>query len=526
MNSLRTPCTSLSILFILGTPHFTRGEFIPVPLAARSFNQDLIIERTAPPPLLPVTTASMESGLTNTGLAWYERGYNAAWPASGLPLAGSTVTSDFLTDHEYRFAPDYKTNNVVLIDADLRKGSLTLAEPAAYAKLSFLVSGATGGSLVSPVQVTLWHQNGASQLGTLACPDWMDTARPPALSSFGRVDVGEFTFSSVNRAVPALFALDLAVAESNSPLTRIDFQYLAGTEHSAIFAVSGSPEGNGFVNAIKVSGYNADMIVEASATRRGALSGATTATLESGTGNWGYAWYEQGYYPLIPEGGLPAPSSVLASLSAPDHAYRMPANYSENNAVLLDSAGASAVLAPASPAPYTALSFLGASGQGPAAISCLVAHADGTSETNCFTLPDWLSSEPAAFRLHERVSLGSRGVERLHDSALFGADIKLTNSVSPVAWVGLSLTQGSADTHAAIFALSGAPPGSAPSRPILGLKLSPDGLLKLTSSAPGRLQSSPTLSPAAIWQDEGLISSELLLPGAGGQSRFYRVVSP
>lgn len=508
---------------LLLAPAWSNAGFTPLPLLPASFNQDIIVEQGAPPPLLPVTTASMETGVTNTGFSWYERGYNADWPATGLAPANSTVVSDLSTEIEYRLAPSYKTNNVILIDSDQRTGTFELVNPVACARLSFLATSSFGKCTL---QITLHHQNGAVQEGTLVCPDWLDGARPAAAVPHGRVDVTGFTFSSVNQNLPALFGLDFSVSESKSPLKSIDFRYTTGTARAAIFAVSGSPETEGLISALEVTGYNADVVVEASAPRRSFLAGATTATLENGEGNWGYAWYERGYYPPLPESGLPAPASLLTNATAPDHSYQMPPSYSANNAILLDAETRSSRVTLTSPTPCASLSFLGGAGHGPATVECLVYHADGTRETNWFSLPDWLSGEPAALGMQQRLSLDFRVVDRLHPTGLFAADITLANQLSPVTLLDLTLRSGGSDTHAAILALSAASASEPDVRPLLSLVAAPGGALRLRTTKPGRLESTTTLSVDAVWQNEGPISSDVLVPAATNRLKFYRVVTP
>src|SRR6516162_4238056 len=92
------------------------ADFVPIPLTPGSFNHDLVVERGAPPPLVPVTTASMDTGTNNTGFSFYEAGYNLAAGSTGLPAAGSTFTSQ-IGDHDYQLAPTYRSNNAVLIDS-------------------------------------------------------------------------------------------------------------------------------------------------------------------------------------------------------------------------------------------------------------------------------------------------------------------------------------------------------------------------------------------------------------------------
>ncbi len=49
-----------------------RADFAPIPLTSGSFNQDVIVENTAPAPVIAggYTTASMDSGIANNGTSW------------------------------------------------------------------------------------------------------------------------------------------------------------------------------------------------------------------------------------------------------------------------------------------------------------------------------------------------------------------------------------------------------------------------------------------------------------------------
>ena len=165
-----------------------RADFVPIPLTTDSFNHDIVVEKTAPPPLMPATTASMDAGTANSGYSWYERGYNSLWTTTGLPIAGSTFSSD-IAAHDYLLAPNYKSNNAVLIDATLTNTTLTLTTPGAYAHLSFF---ATAGHGPGVVQFTIHHQNATVETGTFTCPDWLSFAAE-AYTASGRVDVNSFT---------------------------------------------------------------------------------------------------------------------------------------------------------------------------------------------------------------------------------------------------------------------------------------------------------------------------------------------
>src|SRR6478609_9103148 len=110
---------SLATALALGASSAAGAGFTPIPLNSSSYNQDVVIERTAPPPPIPLTTASMDNGTANTAFGWYEQGFNTDNPDTGLPAAGSTITSETFSDHTYTLASSYTNNNAVLVDSTL-----------------------------------------------------------------------------------------------------------------------------------------------------------------------------------------------------------------------------------------------------------------------------------------------------------------------------------------------------------------------------------------------------------------------
>jgi hypothetical protein len=54
-----------------------RAGFVAMALTPGSFNQDVVVEKTAPAPVIAggYTTASMDNGIGNTANSWYEAGY-------------------------------------------------------------------------------------------------------------------------------------------------------------------------------------------------------------------------------------------------------------------------------------------------------------------------------------------------------------------------------------------------------------------------------------------------------------------
>ena len=502
----------------------THADFIPIPLTGDSFNQDVVVEKTAPPPLMPATTASMDGGTANTNFSWYERGYNADWTSTGLPAAGSTFTSSTFGDYSYQMAPNYKTNNAILIDNALTSAVLVLAAPAAYARLSFLAAAGNGPGTV---QFTVHYQNGATQTGTFTCPDWLSSASQ-SYTANGRVDVSAFIFSGVNANQPALFDRQVMLSNTNSPVIRIDFAYSGGAAHNAIFAVSGSPTQVDPFTPIVVSGFNADLVVESTAARREALIGATTASMEGGVLNANRTWYEKGYYPLSPASGLPAAGSIITNSAAPDHRYALAASYTANNAAMVDSDFPDASLTPTTPSAYAVLSFLCAAGHGPVTNDCVIYHANGFSETNALIIPNWFDGIPSAFIAGGDLNLNIRAVDSVgaNNPRLYSVDVPLANTASPVTNVSLTFKSGPANSHAAIFAISGSSSQSSGTKPILSILRISGGSLRISTTQPGTLQSTTALKGTnTIWQVEGPISSTITIaPAPGVAAKFYRVL--
>jgi hypothetical protein len=118
---VRLRASLLAIVCLLAFSWWAMADFLPIPLRPDTFTHDVVIERTAPPPLVPVTSAGMDTGTNNTGYGWYERGYNLDYITTGLPAAGSIYTSELNMDYSFLFAPSYKSNNAVLIDSTLPK---------------------------------------------------------------------------------------------------------------------------------------------------------------------------------------------------------------------------------------------------------------------------------------------------------------------------------------------------------------------------------------------------------------------
>jgi len=424
----------------------------PIPLAIASYNRDLIVENTAPPPPLAgaYTSASMDGGTGNTGKSWYEVGYNATAPTTGIPTAGSTFTSASFGDHQYRMAASYAANNALLLDSSVTAGTLLFSSPAAFTKLSFLI--AAGGGAGS-VRAVIYHQNGISETNILAVPDWFNGSNP-AFSGKGRVDVQSFTFDNVGSSNPRFYGVDPTLANVASPVTQVVFTYISGGHHG-IFAVSGST--GGAFAPVAVTGYTHDLVVEAGAAKYAALPGRTTATMENGTANTGMTWFEVGALPHAPNLGLPHAGSAHTNFFHPNRRYLMAPSYTVNNALLLSAGVPAGNLVPASPAPLSALSFLTAAYRGPVTINCVLRHADGTLQTRAFVSPDWSNQAPSAIVANGRVnvSTGIYDAVAANNPRLYAIDMPVTNAGSPLTNIALTFGSGASGANAVILAVSG-----------------------------------------------------------------------
>src|SRR5262245_47018256 len=127
-------------LTILSFSGIVRADFNPIAINPLSYNHDVVVESAAPRVMSDAVTATMDAGTNKTGNTWFEVGY---WPGqtNGLPAQNTLVTNATL-DHVWRMAPDYHTNNVVLIGHNgggqtplIVSGTLTLTTPTAYSAL-------------------------------------------------------------------------------------------------------------------------------------------------------------------------------------------------------------------------------------------------------------------------------------------------------------------------------------------------------------------------------------------------------
>ncbi|MFO1513149.1 MAG: immunoglobulin domain-containing protein [Verrucomicrobiota bacterium] len=488
------------------------ADFAPIVLNQSSFNQDVVVESTAPRSLNDAVNATMDGGTNKSGNTWFEVGYYPGH-TNGVPAQNSLI-SNSTADHTWRMAPDYHVNNVIMVGHNgggqtplAAPGTLTLTTPATFTALSLLTSSGNGPVLVG---YRIHYADTTTEEGTFNSINWFD---PPTavFNAAGRLSVSGGGLQNID-ANPACraFQADIPLGNSSVNVTSIDFYYAGSGANgntnnngrAVIFAVSGSTD-NVTYSPVAVTGYNYDVVVEADGpkTTGTGLAAASTLTnnitvsMDGGTSKSGSVWYEKGYYAAFPNTGIPAAGSSVTSAWYSAR-YVMPSSYVGNCAVFLAQNVSNANISFSAPASYGALSFLCATANGDTTVPCILNFQDGSSETNAVFIPDWFNRAlPWSYLSFGRVAAIGNFVNNSFDQfvdpfatpypfsfdfrglalppgRLFDAVINVTNTASAITNIALNFTNGAASTRTiSIFAVSGAPVGAVP--PVFGANGSP-----------------------------------------------------
>jgi len=208
-------------------------------------------------------SASMDGGASKGGSTWFEKGYYTAAPNTGIPAAGSSVTSAWYSAR-YIMPSSYVGNCAAFVASNATTANISFVTPAAYGALSFLGATANGDTFVRAI---VQFDDGSSETNTLFVPDWFNRALPWTYSSFGRVAptsrsvnntapefINPFVFPSpydgadvrVTPPGPRLFDAVINVTNTASAITNVALNFTNGisTRTISIFAVSGAPVGN------------------------------------------------------------------------------------------------------------------------------------------------------------------------------------------------------------------------------------------------------------------------------------------
>ena len=426
------------------------------PVAVTGFNRDMIVEAAAPKSgFTPTVSVTLDGGPNLNGAMFYETGLFGY--TDGLPHPGANVV---FGNHTWTMPSSYTANNCLFLGnyTGLTTGTLNLSGSTAYTGLSFLTTAGGGAGIAS---VTVTHVGGGTEtFSSVSSLDWGSSASS--------------VFTVGNRINPVglgrgvtfyLHSADIVLADTVNAVTSIAFTYVSGGR-SVTYAVAGQTTAGGSYSPVAVTGFNADSVVEAVPGGPATLYTATTASMDGGTNNNGNTWYERGYYPTFPNTGLPPAGSTITSSSLADHRYQMPASYTANNAIYVDSSHTNANLTIVSPQTLSALSFLSATANGWVSNACIMQYQDGTSETNYFVSLDWFNGSPFAFNANGRVNLNSRQLNNINNNnpRLYEAQFPLGNPGSQVTNVVMKFLSAASPTtgRMVVFAVSGTAGAVAP----------------------------------------------------------------
>jgi len=185
--------------------------------------------------------------------------------------------------------------------------------------------------------------------------------------------------------------------------------------------------------------------------------GTITATMDGGTAKTGNTWYELGVNTLAATSGVRA--GIVAGQTDPLSSYLFePAT--GRNALMLDNATKSGSLTFLRPLSLTGLSIAGASGNGTGTVIPTLHFSDNTTATlGGLTLGDWFGNEPRAQTAHGRIDAGANVFNNVGDDnpriLAINTTLSTADAAKFVTSIDLAWTGSGADTHSAIFGISG-----------------------------------------------------------------------
>jgi hypothetical protein len=441
------------ILFGAALATVAHADYNPILLTPGSFTADVVVEKTAPPPLNNYVTATMDGGTNNSSNTWYEQGFNTNMPSTGLPPAGTVFTAVANANHQFRMPASYAANNALFINSQVPTGTLTLTTPTVLSGLSLL--GASGDGAIG-LTARVHYLDGSSEDVSISCPDWYNGVDVAWVAN-GRFSLDNLRFENVYGNNPRVNCVDFTVY-GTTPVTSVDFTYVSGGGRSCLFGLSGLvPSGTDYT-PLAVTGFTRDMVVEAAAPHvYGCLYSATTATMDGGTNNQSNTWYERGLNTGTPTSGLPPAGTTFTASGSATHSFTMPASYVGNNALFIAATVTDGSLTLNTPTLLTGLSFLSSSASGPVPMNYTVYFQDGNSETGSFTSPDWFTTTDAStgWNSNGRFNNDDPGFNEVGNQRprLHFNDIALTYTASPVARIDFSY--GGSGGRLSLFAVSG-----------------------------------------------------------------------
>ena len=204
---------------------------------------------------------------------------------------------------------------------------------------------------------------------------------------------------------------------------------------------------------IAFSGYNQDVIVEATAIQDADVRGFITASMDGGAAENGGTFYQTGFVLASPTTGLP--TGTIRDSDTGSGTFQLQLA-TENNAVLLNNTTPTATLTLATPAAYSNIAFYSATGNGSGTVTYTINFVGGATESGTFGSPDWFNSSPTAMIASGRVNnveTGSTDNVGGENPRIYEALLNVSNTDAPIE--SITLSRDTANGNTAVFALSG-----------------------------------------------------------------------
>ena len=444
------------------------ADFNPITLTPSSYTLNIVVPANTVEGLPYCINADAGSGVGLTDSTYYEQGLHGrpgqVGANSGIPPHNTVFTNINNANMRFLMPPDYTVNNDLIIDSSFPSGTLTFITPTTATNLALLCTSGGGGSTIN---YTVTHADASTETGSISIADWFGGGSTVAWGANGRVNksggYSAYNTSTTNNNAPYLYA-SLIPVSSASPVVNVALAFGSGA-HGNFIAVSGAAAGTWTPIPLDPSTFNVKAIVPA------AVPFPVTGTMDRGTNinfNGGMnTWFERGFVRSVAGAGLP--DGAFDSFTQPTHHYQF-ANFSGNNAILIDTNHQSANISLATPSAYSALAFLTAGGNegSPNIMSniCVIQHQNGLNETNNFLAFDWFDNRHAgaiALQVNGRVDMQSRSVNTVGNQGfpyMFETYFLLADVNSPVTNIYVQyFTAPNANATTFVMAISGATGG-------------------------------------------------------------------
>ena len=217
--------------------HFTLNTaIVNWPVALTGFNAALLASNNATAGRPGATAFDIPNDY-----CFYQQGLSGG--TQGLPLSG-TFPSLCDSTTAFQLGPYAAADALILGDAHVSSGTLTLATPTAFNSLAILAASANGGG--QGTFVLNFADGTHGPVLAFNCQDWFYTLTNVAIQGFGRLQLSGWTIQNTGSSNPNLYetTVNLAMLGLAQPVASITFSDPAGAgaaESTAIFAISGMP---------------------------------------------------------------------------------------------------------------------------------------------------------------------------------------------------------------------------------------------------------------------------------------------